>query len=69
MFAEPVDEPQVAHLLEHRYLAVHHDPVRPRGLFDAFDNLLDHQIADPVQELHNLLLGVLQADRAPVHPR
>ncbi len=65
---EPIDERQVAHLLEHRHLAVHHDPVRPRGLLDAFDRLLDHQIADPVHELHDPLLGVLQADLVRVQP-
>ena len=68
MFPKAVDEPQVAHLLEHRHLAVHHDPVRSRGLCDAYDHLLDHQIADPVHELHDPLLGVLQADLARVQP-
>ncbi len=49
--------------------SIHDDPIRPRGLCDAFDHLLGHQIADPVHELQDLLLSVLQADLAFVHPR
>ena len=47
-------------------LVPHFDLVGVGRLFDALDHLLDHHVPNPVHELKNLPLGVLQADLAAV---